>query len=120
MPETRPQALAALLRPFFPEMTGIGSWIDGRLVPGTGETVTLVDPASGRTLAAYPDAGPARVAEAARAAVAGQARWAALTGAARGRVMQEIARAIRAEIEPLARLEALTAGKPLRDCRGIL
>ncbi|ACL60343.1 aldehyde dehydrogenase family protein [Methylobacterium nodulans] len=117
MPETRPQALAALLRPFFPEMTGIGSWIDGRLVPGTGETVTLVDPASGRTLAAYPDAGPARVAEAARAAVAGQARWAALTGAARGRVMQEIARAIRAEIEPLARLEALTAGKPLRDCR---
>ncbi|GJD60887.1 aldehyde dehydrogenase family protein [Methylobacterium frigidaeris] len=121
MTETRPQALAALLRPYFPEMTiigtPIGSWVDGRIVPGTGESVRLVDPATGLTLAEYPDAGPGVVAEAARAAKAGQARWAALTGAARGRLMQEIARSIRAEIEGLAHLEALNAGKPIRDCR---
>ncbi len=121
MTETRPQALAALLRPFFPETTQIGScigsWVNGRIVPGTGENVRLVDPSTGLTLAEYPDAGPDVVAEAARAAKAGQARWAALTGAARGRVMQEIARTIRAEVEGLARLEALNAGKPVRDCR---
>ncbi|KMO12042.1 aldehyde dehydrogenase family protein [Methylobacterium platani] len=121
MTETRPQALAAALRPFFPEMADpgscIGSWVDGRIVPGTGEPVRLVDPSTGLALAEYPDAGPEVAAFAARAATAGQARWAALTGAARGRVMQEIARAIRAEIEPLARLEALNAGKPIRDCR---
>lgn len=118
MTETRPQALAALLRPYFPETTTIGSWVDGRIVPGTGENVRLVDPSTGLTLAEYPDAGPDIVAEAARAAKVGQARWAALTGAARGRVMQEIARVIRAEVEGLARLEALNAGKPIRDCRG--
>ncbi|WP_122982812.1 aldehyde dehydrogenase family protein [Methylobacterium indicum] len=110
------------MRPFFPETpsTGscIGSWVNGRMVPGTGETVRLVDPATGLTLAEYPDAGAPVAAEAARAAREAQGRWAALTGAARGRVMQEIARTIRAEIEPLARLEALNAGKPIRDCRG--
>ncbi|KTS27261.1 aldehyde dehydrogenase [Methylobacterium indicum] len=122
MTETRPRTLAALMRPFFPETpsTGscIGSWVNGRMVPGTGETVRLVDPATGLTLAEYPDAGAPVAAEAARAAREAQGRWAALTGAARGRVMQEIARTIRAEIEPLARLEALNAGKPIRDCRG--
>ncbi len=75
MTETRPQALAALLRPFFPETTQIGSWVNGRIVPGTGEPVRLVDPSTGLTLAEYPDAGPEVVAEAARAAKAGQARW---------------------------------------------
>lgn len=117
MTETRPQTLAALMRPFFPETSVIGSWVNGRMVPGTGEAIRLVDPSTGLTLAEYPDAGAPVAAEAARAAVAGQARWAALTGAARGRVMQEIARTIRGEIEPLARLEALNAGKPIRDCR---
>ncbi len=118
MTETRPQALAALLRPFFPETTHHRFLGGGRIVPGTGENVRLVDPSTGLTLAEYPDAGPDMVAEAARAAKVGQARWAALTGAARGRVMQEIARVIRAEVEGLARLEALNAGKPIRDCRG--
>ncbi|SEO72722.1 Acyl-CoA reductase [Methylobacterium sp. ap11] len=117
MTETRPQTLAALMRPFFPETSVIGSWVNGRMVPGTGEAIRLVDPSTGLTLAEYPDAGAPVAAEAARAAAAGQARWAALTGAARGRVMQEIARTIRGEIEPLARLEALNAGKPIRDCR---
>ena len=32
--------------------------------------------------------------------------------------MQEVGRTIRANIEPLAQLEAISAGKPIRDCRG--
>ncbi|MBK3421237.1 aldehyde dehydrogenase, partial [Methylobacterium sp. IIF4SW-B5] len=71
MTETRPQTLAALMRPFFPETSVIGSWVNGRMVPGTGETVRLVDPSTGLTLAEYPDAGAPVAAEAARAAVAG-------------------------------------------------
>ncbi|WP_298954707.1 aldehyde dehydrogenase family protein [uncultured Methylobacterium sp.] len=110
--------LKALLAPFFPDMPTIGSLIGGRIVAGDGDEIRLTDPATGSALAAYPDAGPALVAAAAEAASAGQAAWAALTPAARGRVMQDVARAIRGEVEALARLESLTAGKPIRDCRG--
>ncbi|MGI9451637.1 MAG: aldehyde dehydrogenase family protein, partial [Geminicoccaceae bacterium] len=39
------------------------------------------------------------------------------SAAARGQVLQDIARAVIDRTEPLARLEALLAGKPVRDCR---
>jgi aldehyde dehydrogenase (NAD+) len=103
------------------EALGLGerpqSLIDGDLVDGAGDPITLVDPYTEDPLTTSTDAGSALATAACAAAQAAQIGWAALSGAARGQVMQDIARAVTDHIEPLARLEALVAGKPIRDCR---
>ncbi|AMV46899.1 MULTISPECIES: aldehyde dehydrogenase family protein [Burkholderiaceae] len=103
---------------FFPQAKTIGSYVGGELVEGAGETIQLFDAATGEKSIAYKDGGAAVVEQAAAAAVRAQKQWWALTHAARGRVMFEIARQVRAEAEALARLESLGSGKPIRDCRG--
>lgn len=112
--------LLAAFSAFFPDVERIGSYVAGELIDGdgVGGQVPLFNPASGALFLNYADAGETVVAKAAEAARAGQQVWAGLSHAARGRVMQEIAREIRAHQEPLAQLESLSAGKPIRDCRG--
>jgi acyl-CoA reductase-like NAD-dependent aldehyde dehydrogenase len=112
------EQLLAKFNVFFPAARTVGSYVGGELLPGEGAPVKLVDPATGSEFLSYADAGAAVVAQAARSAVAGQRAWAALSAAQRGRVMFEIGRAVRAQLEPLAQLESLSAGKPIRDCRG--
>ena len=36
----------------------VGSLVGGRILPGSGETVELVDPATGQVFLTYADAGP--------------------------------------------------------------
>jgi acyl-CoA reductase-like NAD-dependent aldehyde dehydrogenase len=66
----------------------------------------------------YQDAGAGVAKQAVAAAISGQKIWAALSHAERGRLMQEAGRLLRANIEALAQLESISAGKPIRDCRG--
>jgi aldehyde dehydrogenase (NAD+) len=111
------EALLAAYKKFFP--TGvIGSYINGELQPGTGSEVLLVNPATGDLFLTYKDAGPNIAENACHAALAGQQIWAALSHAERGRLMQEAGRVLRANIESIAQLESISAGKPIRDCRG--
>lgn len=112
-------ALLNAFAKFFPNTETIGSYVNGELVVGTGETnVELTNPATGQVVLSYRDAGADVVAQAAAAAEAAQKTWWALTAAARGRVMQAIGAKIRENVEALAQLEAIGAGKPIRDCRG--
>ena len=97
--------------------TAFGSWVDGELVEGKGETVSLVNPATGQAFMEYRDAGEAVVAAAAEAARRAQKQWWGLTASARGRLMWACADKIRAVAESLAQLESVSAGKPIRDCR---
>jgi acyl-CoA reductase-like NAD-dependent aldehyde dehydrogenase len=108
----------SVFQKFFPGATTVGSWVNGELVTGKGDTVQLFDPATGEKSLAYADGGEAIVELAAAAAVRAQKEWWALTHAGRGRVMFAIANEIRKEVETLARLESVAAGKPIRDCRG--
>ncbi len=110
--------LSAELEAILPLKGEFGSWVNGKMVPGTGEAIALLDPMTGAPALTYRDAGPDVAKAAANAAAAAQAIWISQTHAARGRVMQDVARAIRAHAESLARLEAVSAGKPIRDCRG--
>ena len=96
----------------------IGSVVAGDVLPGTGATLELVNPADGRMILEFQDAGAAVVDAAMAAARAAQPKWWAMTAAARGRAMFDIARLVRAHAEPLAELEMLSAGKPIRDTRG--
>lgn len=111
------EQLLAAFAPFFPEGR-IGSYVDGEIIEGEGAEVALVNPSTGVKFIGYQDAGANVADKAAAAAVAGQKAWAALSNAERGRLMQEAGRVLRANIETLAQLESLSAGKPIRDCRG--
>ncbi|SEK39610.1 aldehyde dehydrogenase family protein [Pacificibacter marinus] len=94
------------------------SLINGELVDGTGSEVQLVDPFTEEVLFTYADAGNALAANACDAARQAQTAWAkGISAAARGQVMQDIGRAVLEKVEPLATIEAIIAGKPIRDCR---
>ncbi|THH35127.1 aldehyde dehydrogenase family protein [Aliishimia ponticola] len=96
----------------------VQSLVAGQLRDGAGGAVLLEDPYAQIELARYADCGAALSAEACEAAAAAQKEWVAGHSAAkRGDVMQDIARAVLDHHETLARLEALVAGKPIRDCR---
>jgi len=112
------QKIIDAFRVFFTEGQAVGSYIAGHLQAGSAQPVGLKQAASGQDSLTYADGG----AEAAEAAVAaareGQARWWAMTHAQRGRLMFAVGQRVRSSAEQLARLESVSSGKPIRDCRG--
>ncbi|WP_276199285.1 aldehyde dehydrogenase family protein [Chelatococcus sp. XZ-Ab1] len=112
-----PADARSLLSPFWGEEARVASLVAGRLVDGAGDTVTVADPASGRTLLTYADAGEALVATAAAAADEGRKAWWGLTAAERGRILHRVGALVRERVEDLARMEAVNVGKPLADAR---
>ncbi|MGQ7843851.1 aldehyde dehydrogenase family protein [Granulosicoccus sp. 3-233] len=94
------------------------SLIGGTLREGGGAEITLEDPYTRQTLAIYADCEAELARSACDCAAAAQRVWVQqFSGAARGNVMQAIAASVENHLETIARLEALVAGKPLRDCR---
>ncbi len=90
--------------------------IGGAYVTVVGaKTFKSVNPATGEFLAEVEIAGAAEVDRAVAAARAGQAKWAAMTGLERGRVMKRAADLLRARNDELARLETLDTGKPIQE-----
>lgn len=108
--------VSALLAPFLGQ--DVGSVVAGQVITGQGEEIELVNPADGRPLLRYRDAGPAVVDAAMGEAATAQRVWFAMTAAARGRAMLEVARLVRTHAGELAELETLSAGKPIRDTHG--
>lgn len=117
LPSDAAPRVAALLAELLPGGT-VGSLVDGAVLPGTGERLDLVNPADGRTLLEYADAGPPAVDAAMAAARTAQGQWWGMTAAARGRAMWDVARLVRRHADALAELETVSAGKPIRDTRG--
>lgn len=110
--------LAQLLEGFgLTAATPLSNWIDGELVAGEGDDITLINPATGETLVRYCDAGAALIERATQAAQRGQREWMALTASERGRRMNAAIRGLEGHEEALAQLESVVAGKPIRDCR---
>ncbi|MEM1306481.1 MAG: aldehyde dehydrogenase family protein, partial [Pseudomonadota bacterium] len=95
----------------------IASLIDGHPFRGQGDEIAVDDPASGDVAYTYRDGGEEAAATALAAAQTGGAQWRALTASARGGVLYEASRLVRDRAEDLAKLEAVTAGKPIRDAR---
>lgn len=97
--------------------TPLSNWINGELVAGEGEAITLMNSATGEALVSYCDAGTALIERATQAAQRGQREWMALTASERGRRMNAAIRGLEGHEEALAQLESIVAGKPIRDCR---
>ena len=109
--------VAALLATFFTIDAEFGSWIGGELVPGTGASINLINPATAEVFLTYKDAGDSVVEAAAEAATKAQIIWWGLAASARARLMWSCSVQVRAAMEQLAQLESISAGKPVRDCR---
>ena len=93
--------------------------IGGEWRPAAGGGVLpLEDPSTGQVIGQIAAAEAADIdaaVDAARAALDGQ--WGAMTAAERGRLLTNIGRAVAERVEPLARMEALDVGKPLKQAR---
>jgi len=94
------------------------SLINGTLCDGNGSDITLIDPYSNSELSRYQDAEAQLADEACAYAAAAQKVWMTkYNHHGRGVVLNDIARAVLNHVEDLATLEAIVAGKPIRDCR---
>ncbi|MGN6662633.1 MAG: aldehyde dehydrogenase family protein [Solirubrobacterales bacterium] len=83
-----------------------------------GATIEVVEPATERMMAEVPRAGVQEVDAAVARAKAALPAWRAVAPADRAKLLRELADAIEARGEELARLEARNAGKPIGDARG--
>jgi len=86
--------------------------IDGRLSRGEGPVETVLNPATGATLAEVPEASPDQVEAAISAAARAFDGWSQSTPGMRAGLLLKVADRIEAEAEAFARLESLNCGKP--------
>ncbi|HEX3550306.1 MAG TPA: aldehyde dehydrogenase family protein [Candidatus Elarobacter sp.] len=84
----------------------------------SGETLSVVDPATGETTGAISAGGAADVDRAVRSAAAAfEGAWGRLAAADRGRVLRRVGEAIADEAERLAAVESADTGKPISQAR---
>src|SRR6202041_1339315 len=74
-----------------------------------------INPATGAVLGYVSVAGPKDIDAAVHAAQRGQARWGAMTGAERARVLRQAALILRSRNRELAELETRDTGKPIQE-----
>ncbi len=89
--------------------------IGGQFAATSGESFVTVNPATGEILATITAADAGDIDHAVAAGQAGQAVWAAMTGAERGRVLRRTAGLLRARNAELAELETRDTGKPISE-----
>ncbi|MDE2573775.1 MAG: aldehyde dehydrogenase family protein [Rhodospirillales bacterium] len=89
-----------------------GAWL------ATSQTLPVIDPSSGATVAAIARGGAAEIDAAVRAGLAARAgAWGALDATDRGRLMMRLAELIRRDTDILARIESEDVGKPVGQAR---
>jgi aminobutyraldehyde dehydrogenase len=86
--------------------------INGQLVGGEGADETIVNPATGQTIARIASAGDAQVDAAVRGAAAAFKRWGQSTPQERSLLLLKLAERIESEAPAYAELESLNCGKP--------
>ncbi|WP_309131441.1 gamma-aminobutyraldehyde dehydrogenase [Brevibacterium sp.] len=95
------------------------NFIDGARRPGSGaETLTVVDPSTGETVATGTAADAKDVAEAVAAARRAFIEWSAKTPGERSDIMLAWADLLEARAEEIAALESRQGGKPIRLAEG--
>lgn len=91
-------------------------WIGGQYVAAGDEAFfDTVNPATGEVICRVAKASADDVDKAVAAAGIGQAEWAAMSGAERGRVLTRTAQLLRQHCDEIARLESLDGGKPIAE-----
>ena len=100
--------------------TPLQSYIGGRYVAAAdAECFDDINPATGNLVCRVEQAGPAEVERAVAAAREGQATWAALSGAERGRVLLRAAQMLRGRNREIAEREVADTGKPIQEAEAV-
>jgi aldehyde dehydrogenase (NAD+) len=86
--------------------------------PVSGQTFPTVDPSTEWQIGPVAQGNAADIDRAAVAAHGAMAAWRGTAPAERGRLLLRLAERIAADKEPLARMETLDVGKPIRESRG--
>jgi len=87
-----------------------GEWVSA----AAGKTFDVMNPATDEVVAKVPEAGPADVDKAVKAARAAfEGGWRDATAQERGRILLRLAEKMRAELPRLAELETINSGKPI-------
>lgn len=95
-------------------------YIGGEYVDAlSGDSFETLNSATGEVLCRVQKAGAADVDRAVAAAQKGFAAWSAMTGAARGRILMEAVRLLRARNRALAELEVRDTGKPIQEAEAV-
>jgi acyl-CoA reductase-like NAD-dependent aldehyde dehydrogenase len=114
----------ALFRSLVERLVGpldqIGSFFEGRLAPGSGASIALIDPASDTEWLRFNDVAPEHVQAALESCEMGQQVWAEFSAQKRGIALQALSTLVAANAEPLAQLESLTSGKGITASRAQL
>ncbi len=90
-------------------------WIDGRAVEAGGGSFPTEDPATGGTLAQLGRGTAADIDAAVQSATRAQALWARTDPNEKARILWKVGEAIMANLDELARLEAIDCGKPIAN-----
>jgi len=97
-------------------MNTVQLYIHGRLVDATsGETFPTINPATGEVICQVQQASAADVDQAIASAREGFEEWRSLSGAQRGRVLNQAVRLLRERNRELAELEVADTGKPISE-----
>ena len=92
-----------------------GQYRDAR----SGESFENINPANGETICKIQVAGQQDVDAAVEAAQKGFETWSAMTGAERGRILNDAARLLKERNRELAELEVLDSGKPIQEAEAV-
>jgi betaine-aldehyde dehydrogenase len=95
------------------EQTAPGLHVAGRSGDGSGEAVTLTDPATGAAGATYRQGNASDVAEAVAAATSAYPAWSALTPGERASKLLALADKVAGDAETLTEVEVAQTGKPV-------
>lgn len=93
-----------------------GHFINGEWVSGSsGETIDMLNPATGEVLSKIQSGNPADVDRAVKAAAAAFPKWSQSSPAERQELLSEIVRRLKARLSDYAMMETLNNGKPVRE-----
>jgi betaine-aldehyde dehydrogenase len=94
-----------------------GQWIDGRATEGSGESLVISNPATGRKIDTLTLATASDVHNAVAAASRAFAGWSQATPAERSTVLHDLGARMSARADEYAQVESAQAGKPIRLAR---
>ena len=118
IPPTAGSGAPRTFPPPFP-LRALRGYINGAWVPAaSGATTPVLCPADGAALCVVPDMGRADTEAAIAAAVAALPAWAARPAAERCAILRRFYEAVLANVDGLAVLLSLEAGKPLEEAKG--
>jgi betaine-aldehyde dehydrogenase len=101
-----------------PTLPRVANLIDGRWVDGSGsESIDVVNPATGDTVATFTTSTPEDVDRAVAAARRAQPTWAAKSARERSAILHEISTSFAERLDEFTALEVIDAGKPFAAAR---